>query len=156
MAGAAAAQQMSEQQILAINHLIDLKMATLSEGQVQQTVNLFKEADATLGLKFVEMDGKFEQMKQEVIKVDELRARGEASMKSQEEYIRGEFLKAHKLADDMEKIETRLAELNTGIIDQTRRTQEELNNLLATNRASIGDLRMSVQQEFLKVRGEID
>ena len=79
MAGAAAAQQMSEQQVLAINHLIDLKMSALSEGQVAQTINFFKEADSNLQVKFVEMDGKFVEVQAALNKVDELRVQGQAS-----------------------------------------------------------------------------
>ena len=149
-------QQMSAEQVAAINHLIDLKSATLSDGQIAKTLEIFQTADAQLRVRLGEMDTKFGEIQKALGQAQSVLTQGEAARVSQEEYIRGEFVKAHTLSDDMVGLENRLAELNTGLLEQTRRTQEELNGLLTASRASTDQLRSNVQEEFLKVRREID
>ena len=102
--GQTAVQGMNEQQILAINYLIDLKMARLSEGQVEHTLETLRMGEAELTRRLGEMDVKFGQMDAKFIEMQDLHNRAEAARRTQEEYIRGEFVKAHgvrrQLGDD--------------------------------------------------------
>ena len=56
--GQTAVQGMNEQQILAINYLIDLKMARLSEGQVEHTLETLRMGEAELTRNLAQRDGR--------------------------------------------------------------------------------------------------
>ena len=102
-----------------------------------------------------EFNRKVDEVKTGVNQVNDARSQSEADRTAHERFVQVEFERAKQLQADLADMDLNMVSLNSDVVANTARTQQEFTELLSRSRTDFDKLVANVKGEFVKVRGEM-